>query len=48
MRPNSDCVDVNIENGRWHRIVSLEPGTVIFEAKDGAYEPVSSEDILTL
>lgn len=48
MRHNSDCVGVNIEKGRWHRIVSLEPGTVIFEAKDGAYEPVSSEDILTL
>ena len=48
MRPKSDCVGVNIEKGRWHRIVSLEPNTVIFEAKDGAYEPVSPEDILTL
>lgn len=48
MRPNSDCVGVNIEKGRWHRIVSLEPDTVIFEAKDGAYEPLSTEDILTI
>lgn len=37
---------VAIEAGRWHRIVSLEPGTVIFEAKDGPYEPLSEEDIL--
>lgn len=48
MQPGSDCVGVNIEKGRWHRIVSLEPDTVIFEAKDGAYEPVSPEDILTI
>lgn len=48
MQPNSDCVGVSIEKGRWHKIVSLEPGTVIFEAKDGAYEPVSPEDILSL
>lgn len=48
MRPESDCVGVNIEKGRWHKIVSLEPGTVIFEAKNGAYEPLSPEDILNL
>lgn len=48
MRPASDCVGVNIATGRWHKIVSLEPGTVIFEAKDGAYEPVSPDDILKL
>lgn len=48
MQPDSDCVGVNIEKGRWHKIVSLEPGTVIFEAKDGAYEPLSPEDILSL
>lgn len=48
MKPDSDCVGVNIEAGRWHRIVSLEPGTVIFEAKDGAYEPLSPSDILAI
>lgn len=48
MQAGSDCVGVNIEKGRWHRIVSLEPGTVIFEAKYGVYEPISPEDILTL
>lgn len=48
MKPNSDCCGVNIELGRWHKIVSLEPGTVIFEAKDGAYEPLSQEDILNV
>lgn len=48
MKPNSECCGVNIELGRWHRIVALEPGTVIFEAKDGAYEPLSQEDILNV
>ncbi len=48
MKAGSDCVGVNIEKGRWHKIISLEPGTVIFEAKDGEYSPLSKEDILTL
>lgn len=48
MKPNSDCCGVNIELGRWHKIVSLEAGTVIFESKDGAYEPLSPEDILNI
>ncbi len=48
MQPDSDCSGVNIEVGRWHRIESLESGTVIFEAKDGAYTPLSSEDVLNV
>ncbi|MCM1139116.1 MAG: WbuC family cupin fold metalloprotein [Muribaculum sp.] len=48
MKPDSECCGVNIEVGRWHKIISLEPGTVIFEAKDGAYEPLSQEDILNV
>lgn len=48
MKPDSQCFGVVIEPGRWHKIVSLETGTVIFEAKDGLYEPLSSNDILEL
>ncbi len=33
MTPNSDCCGINIEKGRWHKIVSLESGTVIYESK---------------
>ena len=29
-------------------VVCHESGTVIFEAKDGAYEPIGEEDILNL
>lgn len=32
--------------GQWHTIKSFESGTVLFEAKDGAWEPLKDEDIL--
>lgn len=48
LSPGGDCCGVNIERGRWHRIVALEPATVIFEAKDGAYTPITTDDILEL
>lgn len=48
MVPGTDCCGVDIEAGRWHKIISLESGTVIFEAKDGPYEPLSAENILML
>jgi len=48
LEPATDCCGVNIEAGRWHKIVSLKPGTIIFEAKDGAYEPTSPDDILNV
>lgn len=28
-----------IEQGRWHNLESLETGTILFETKDGAWEP---------
>ena len=39
---------MNIPEGQWHSIKALEPGTVILEMKDGAYEPVPEEDILAI
>lgn len=30
---------VQIEQGRWHNLESLESGTILFEAKDGSWEP---------
>jgi cupin fold WbuC family metalloprotein len=44
----SGCVGMSVEAGRWHRIESLESGTVIMECKDGAYEPIGEEDILSI
>lgn len=39
-------VVLNIEKGQWHSLKSLESGTVLFEAKDGSYQPLSPEDIM--
>ena len=35
-------VVLNIEKGQWHSLKSLESGTVLLEAKDGAYRPLVS------
>lgn len=39
---------VQIEAGQWHSLEVLESGTVIFEAKDGAYETLAPDDILNV
>lgn len=47
--PRNDVETVpamQVEMGQWHRIESLESGTVILEMKDGAYEPIGPADIL--
>ena len=37
---------VQVEAGQWHSLEVLEEGTVVFEAKDGKYEPLTDEDIM--
>ena len=37
---------VNVEAGRWHSLRSLESGTVLFEAKNGAYRPLAEDEIM--
>ena len=39
---------ISVPIGQWHNLKSLESGTVLFECKDGAYEPQSPADILTV
>ena len=41
-----DACALNIPAGQWHTLRALEPGTVILEMKDGAYEPIQECDIL--
>lgn len=48
MEPCGQYAMVQINKGQWHSLEVLSSGTVIFEAKDGAYEPLSNIDILTL
>lgn len=35
-----------VEKDRWHSLECLESGSVLFESKDGPYEPLGEEDIL--
>ncbi len=46
LAPNSECVALNIPIGQWHTVEVLESGTVILECKDGAYQPLSPEEIM--
>ena len=39
-------VGMSVPVGQWHALESLEEGSVIFECKDGAYQPLLAEDIL--
>ncbi|MBD5584095.1 MAG: WbuC family cupin fold metalloprotein [Clostridia bacterium] len=48
MDADGECRGCDIPMGTWHRIESLESGTVIFEAKDGPYAPLTEEDILNI
>lgn len=48
LQAGGDCPALQIPAGQWHSIRVLETGTVIFEAKDGAYTPLSEDDILKL
>lgn len=39
-------VVLNIEAGQWHSLKCVESGTVLFEAKDGAYHPLEDDEIM--
>lgn len=48
MSSNEDIPMISIPVGQWHDLICLETGTVIYESKDGAYEPISENDILKI
>ena len=39
---------VIVPAGQWHTVRALESGSVLLECKDGKYEPLGPEDILSL
>ena len=41
-------VVLNIEKGQWHSLKCLESGTILLEAKDGAYAPLAEDEIFLL
>lgn len=36
---------LNVERDRWHSLVCLESGSVLYESKDGAYQPLGTDEI---
>ena len=38
---------LNIEKEQWHSLKCLESGTILLEAKDGAYRPLDEDEIFT-
>lgn len=46
LRYGSDCPAVQVPRNVYHTFVPHEDGTVIFEAKDRAYDPIKTEEFL--
>lgn len=46
--PNTENIGYHIPKGIWHKVESLESGTVCFETREGPYAPVAPEDIMKL
>ena len=44
----SGGVVLNIEKGQWHSLRCLESGTVLLEAKDGAYRPLKEDEVMNI
>lgn len=48
LRYGSDCCAIQVPRGVYHTCRCLEPGSVIFEAKDRPYDPDGTEDMLSI
>ena len=46
LAPNTANVGMSVPVGQWHALESLEEGSVIYECKDGAYKPLTRDEIL--
>ena len=48
LSPGGPNVAIIVPAGQWHTVRALESGSVLLEMKDGKYEPLGAEDILSL
>ncbi|MEO8165321.1 MAG: WbuC family cupin fold metalloprotein, partial [Betaproteobacteria bacterium] len=44
LRAGTGAIGVDIPHATWHTFVGLEPGSVIFEAKAGPYQPLARDE----
>lgn len=43
---DGDLRALNVEKGRWHSLECMAPDSVLLEAKDGAYAPLTEDEIM--
>ena len=48
LKAGTDAMGCNIPKGQWHNLECLEPDTVLFESKDGPWEPLKDDDVIGL
>lgn len=46
LRSDGDIRMLNVEKDRWHSLVCLESGSVLYESKDGPYHPLEEDEIM--
>ena len=39
---------LNVERDRWHSLVCLEEGSVLYESKNGAYAPLQPDEVMNI
>ena len=39
---------LNVERDRWHSLICLESGSVLYESKDGPYHPLEEDEVIEL
>ncbi len=37
---------IDVEKDRWHSLICLESGSVLFESKDGPYHPLGEDEVM--
>lgn len=48
LSPTEGRYGVNVEKNVWHTVEALEPGSVIFECKEGPFVPHEEEGVLVI
>lgn len=48
LNANGEPRMLNVERDRWHSLVCLEPNSVLYESKNGAYQPLGADEVLSL
>ena len=43
---DADSRMLNVEKDRWHSLVCLESGSVLYESKNGPYHPLEEDEIM--